>query len=345
MNLLIKGIYTLIIAFVLCIFVCPVLIPFLHRLKFGQTVRDDGPHTHLQKTGTPTMGGLAFLAAFVLSAIFAILIASVVGYFMLSQGKNDLWHGTQVEIARYWGTILLAVSFGIIGFVDDYIKVVKKRSLGLKPMQKIIGQLIICVLFMVYLNKSGVGTEIYIPFTGGKTWDLGILFIPFCIIAVLATVNGVNLTDGLDGLADGVTLIVCVFFTMCAYAAGNGIVTAGGAMIGGLLAFLIFNAYPAKVFMGDTGSLALGGFIVACAFILKMPLFILIAGIIYVVETLSVAIQVTVYKKTKKRVFKMAPLHHHFELSGWSETKVVTLFYVITAIACLVAFLGAQNIF
>lgn len=321
MNLLIKGIYTLIIAFVLCIFVCPVLIPFLHRLKFGQTVRDDGPHTHLQKTGTPTMGGLAFLAAFVLSAIFMT--------------------PTHETIA----VILVTIGFGLIGFIDDYIKVVKKRSLGLKPMQKIIGQLIICVLFMVYLNKSGVGTEIYIPFTGGKTWDLGILFIPFCIIAVLATVNGVNLTDGLDGLADGVTLIVCVFFTMCAYAAGNGIVTAGGAMIGGLLAFLIFNAYPAKVFMGDTGSLALGGFIVACAFILKMPLFILIAGIIYVVETLSVAIQVTVYKKTKKRVFKMAPLHHHFELSGWSETKVVTLFYVITAIACLVAFLGAQNIF
>ena len=321
MNLLIKGIYTLIIAFVLCIFVCPVLIPFLHRLKFGQTVRDDGPQTHLQKTGTPTMGGLAFLAAFVLSAIFMT--------------------PTHETIA----VILVTIGFGLIGFIDDYIKVVKKRSLGLKPMQKIIGQLIICVLFMVYLNKSGVRTEIYIPFTGGKTWDLGILFIPFCIIAVLATVNGVNLTDGLDGLADGVTLIVCVFFTMCAYAAGNGIVTAGGAMIGGLLAFLIFNAYPAKVFMGDTGSLALGGFIVACAFILKMPLFILIAGIIYVVETLSVAIQVTVYKKTKKRVFKMAPLHHHFELSGWSETKVVTLFYVITAIACLVAFLGAQNIF
>ena len=321
MNLLIKGIYTLIIAFVLCIFVCPVLIPFLHRLKFGQTVRDDGPQTHLQKTGTPTMGGLAFLAAFVLSAIFMT--------------------PTHETIA----VILVTIGFGLIGFIDDYIKVVKKRSLGLKPMQTIIGQLIICVLFMVYLNKSGVGTEIYIPFTGGKTWDLGILFIPFCIIAVLATVNGVNLTDGLDGLADGVTLIVCVFFTMCAYAAGNGIVTAGGAMIGGLLAFLIFNAYPAKVFMGDTGSLALGGFIVACAFILKMPLFILIAGIIYVVETLSVAIQVTVYKKTKKRVFKMAPLHHHFELSGWSETKVVTLFYVITAIACLVAFLGAQNIF
>lgn len=321
MNLLIKGIYTLIIAFVLCIFICPVLIPFLHRLKFGQTVRDDGPQTHLQKTGTPTMGGLSFLAAFALSAIF------------MTPNHETI------------AVILVTLGFGLIGFIDDYIKVVKKRSLGLKPMQKIIGQLIICALFMVYLNKSGVGTEIYIPFTGGKTWDMGMLFIPFCIIAVLATVNGVNLTDGLDGLADGVTLIICVFFTMCAYAAGNGIVTAGGAMIGGLLAFLIFNAYPAKVFMGDTGSLALGGFVVACAFILKMPLFILIAGIIYVVETLSVAIQVTVYKKTKKRVFKMAPLHHHFELSGWSETKVVTLFYIVTAIACLVAFLGAQNIF
>ena len=241
--------------------------------------------------------------------------------------------------------ILVTLGFGLMGFVDDYIKVVKKRSLGLKPMQKIVGQLIICALFIAYLYKSGVGTEIYIPFAGGKTWDLGILFIPFCIIAVLATVNGVNLTDGLDGLADGVTLIVAVFFTMCAYAAGSGIVTAGGAMIGGLLAFLIFNSYPAKVFMGDTGSLALGGFVVSCAFILKMPLFILIAGIIYVIETLSVAIQVTVYKKTKKRVFKMAPIHHHFELCGWKETKVVTLFYIITAIACLVAFLGAQKIF
>ena len=321
MNLLIKGIYTLIIAFMLGIFICPMLIPFLHRLKFGQTVRDDGPETHLKKTGTPTMGGISFLIAFALSAVFMT--------------------PTHETIA----VILVTLGFGLIGFIDDYIKVVKKRSLGLKPMQKIIGQLIVCDLFIFYLFKSGVGTEIYIPFAGGATLNLGLLYIPFCIVAVLATVNGVNLTDGLDGLADGVTLIVCVFFTMCAYAAGNGIVTAGGAMIGGLLAFLIFNAYPAKVFMGDTGSLALGGFVVACAFILKMPLFILIAGIIYVVETLSVAIQVTVYKKTKKRVFKMAPLHHHFELSGWSETKVVTLFYIITAIACLIAFLGAQKIF
>lgn len=321
MNLLIKGIYTLIIAFVLGVLICPVLIPFLHKLKFGQTVRDDGPQTHLQKSGTPTMGGLSFLIAFAAAAL--------------------IMSPTHETVA----VILVTLGFGLIGFIDDYIKVVKKRSLGLRPMQKIIGQLIICALFMAYLYRSGVGTAIYIPFGGGKTWNMGILFIPFCIIAVLATVNGVNLTDGLDGLADGVTLIVTVFFTMCAYAAGNGLVTAGGAMAGGLLAFLIFNSYPAKVFMGDTGSLALGGFVVACAFILKMPLFILIAGIIYVVETLSVAIQVTVYKKTKKRVFKMAPLHHHFELCGWKETKVVTVFYIVTAIACLIAFLGAQGMF
>ena len=316
-----NTILTLITAFVIGVIGCPILIPFLHRLKFGQTVRDDGPETHLKKMGTPTMGGLAFLLAFTIAAL--------------------IFKPTHETIA----VILFTLGFGIIGFVDDYIKVVKKRSLGLKPMQKIIGQLIICVLFLFYLHSTGIGTEIYIPFGGGATINLGILFIPFCIIAVLATVNGVNLTDGLDGLAGGVTLIVAVFFAVCAWAAGSGLVTAGGAMVGGLLAFLIFNKYPAKVFMGDTGSLALGGFVVSTAFILKMPLFILIAGIIYVVETLSVAIQVTVYKKTKKRVFKMAPLHHHFELSGWKETKVVAVFYLVTAIACLVSYLGARGIF
>ena len=330
MNLLIKGIYTLIIAFVLCIFVCPVLIPFLHRLKFGQTVRDDGPQTHLQKTGTPTMGGLAFLAAFVLSAIFMA--------------------PTHETIA----VILVTIGFGLIGFIDDYIKVVKKRSLGLKPMQKIIGQLIICVLFMVYLNKSGVGTEIYIPFTGGKTWDLGILFIPFCIIAVLATVNGVNLTDGLDGLADGVTLIVCVFFTMCAYAAGNGIVTTGGAMIGGLLAFLIFNAYPAKVFMGDTGSLTIGGIIAVFAIIIHKELLIPILCGVFLVENLSVILQRAYYKAgkrkgVKQRLFKRTPIHDHFRTSMsliepgctvkftkpdqlFHESKITVRFWIVTIV-------------
>lgn len=321
MNLIIKGIYTLILAFVIGVLVCPVLIPFLHRLKFGQTVRDDGPQAHLKKNGTPTMGGIAFLLAFTAATV--------------------IMKPTYEAIA----VLIVTLGFGFIGFIDDYIKVVKKRSLGLKPMQKIVGQMLVCSLFMYYLFKTGIGTAVYIPFSGGKLWDLGIFFIPFAFIAILGTVNGVNLTDGLDGLSDGVTLIVSVFFTMCAYAAGNGIVTAGGAMIGGLLAFLIFNAYPAKVFMGDTGSLAMGGFVASCAFILKMPMFILIAGVIYFVETLSVMIQVTVYKKTKKRVFKMAPIHHHFELSGWSETKVVTLFYIVTAMACLVAYLGCQGIY
>lgn len=321
MNLIIKAIYTLILAFVIGVLVCPVLIPFLHRLKFGQTVRDDGPQAHLKKNGTPTMGGIAFLLAFTAATI--------------------IMKPTHEAIA----VLLVTLGFGFIGFIDDYIKVVKKRSLGLKPMQKIIGQLIVCALFLYYIYASGIGTAVYVPFSGGKLWDLGVLFIPFAVIAILGTVNGVNLTDGLDGLSDGVTLIVSVFFTLCAYAAGNGIITAGGAMIGGLLAFLIFNAYPAKVFMGDTGSLAMGGFVASCAFILKLPIFILIAGVIYFAETLSVMIQVSVYKRTKKRVFKMAPLHHHFELSGWGETKVVTLFYVVTALACLVAYLGCQGIY
>lgn len=321
MNLLIKGIYTLIIAFVLGVLICPVLIPFLHRLKFGQTVRTDGPQTHLQKNGTPTMGGISFLAAMTVSTL------------VMKPSMDAIV------------VVLVTLGFGVVGFLDDFIKIAKKRSLGLTPKQKLAGQLVVAVLFTAYLIKTR-GTGIFIPFTGGKLWDMGIiLYAPFCIVAMLATVNGVNLTDGLDGLSDGVTLIVTAFFTMCAYAAESGLVPVGGAMAGGLLAFLIFNSYPAKVFMGDTGSLAMGGFVVSFAFMLKMPLFILIAGIIYVVETLSVAIQVTVYKKTKKRVFKMAPLHHHFELCGWKETKVVRVFYIVTAIACLIAFLGTDGMF
>ncbi|MCD8035856.1 MAG: phospho-N-acetylmuramoyl-pentapeptide-transferase [Clostridiales bacterium] len=315
------GIYALIIAFVLGVLICPILIPFLHKLKFGQTVRDDGPQSHLQKNGTPTMGGISFLAAMTIAALVMKPSLDAVA------------------------VILVTLGFGVVGFLDDYIKIAKKRSLGLTPKQKIAGQLIVAVLFAIYLVATK-GTDIYIPFMGGKLWHMGVvLYVPFCIIAMLATVNGVNLTDGLDGLSDGVTLIVTAFFTLCAYAAGSGIVTVGGAMAGGLLAFLIFNSYPAKVFMGDTGSLAMGGFVVSVALLLKMPLFILIAGIIYVVETLSVAIQVTVYKKTKKRVFKMAPLHHHFEMCGWKETKVVRVFYIVTAIACLIAFLGTEGMF
>ncbi|WP_331654185.1 phospho-N-acetylmuramoyl-pentapeptide-transferase [Anaerotignum sp. MB30-C6] len=328
MGSLEQAVYAIIISFVVGVILCPVMIPMLHRLKFGQNVRDDGPQSHLLKQGTPTMGGIAFLIAFAVAAAF----------FM--KGNQD---GTVI--------LLVTVCYGIIGFLDDYIKVVKKRSLGLKAMQKILLQLIVTGAFCWYMFQSGIGTEVFIPFGNGATINLGILFVPFLFVAVLGTVNGVNLTDGLDGLAGGVTLIVAAFFAIVAWASGSSVAPICGAIIGGLLAFLIFNSYPAKVFMGDTGSLALGGFVAATAFILKMPIFILIVGFIYLLESISTMLQVGYFKLTKrkygagKRLFKMAPYHHHLEQSGWRETKVVTLFYVATAMLCLIGFLGCQNIF
>ena len=323
MEQLVQGIYAIIISFVIGVILCPIIIPILHKMKYGQTERDDGPQSHLKKQGTPTMGGIA------------ILIAFCGGSFFFLKGNYD---GIAI--------VLVTLGFGIIGYIDDYIKVVKKRSLGLKPMQKIIGQLVITGAFACYLHAWGVGSELLIPFTRGMTVDLGILFVPFLIVAVLGTVNGVNLTDGLDGLASGVTLIVAVFFMLVSWGAGSGISPVCGSVIGALLAFLIFNAYPARVFMGDTGSLALGGFVASVAFLLKMPIFIVIVGFIYLLESVSVMIQVLYFKKTGgKRFFKMAPIHHHFELCGWSETKVVTVFYIVTTILCLIAFLGCRYLF
>ncbi len=316
------SVYAIIIAFILGMIFCPLLIPFLHRLKYGQMVRDDGPESHLKKSGTPTMGGIAILAAFFVTSI------------LFSKENPD---GVAV--------MLVTMGFGAIGFLDDYIKVVKKRSLGLRAYQKIVFQLIVTVVFGVYMYKRNIGTAVLIPFTNGFTLDLGVIFWLFFVVVMLGSVNGVNLTDGLDGLASGVTLIVAAFFMIVSWAAGSGITVICGAVIGSLFAFLIFNSYPAKVFMGDTGSLALGGFVASTALILKMPVFILLVGIIYLVESVSVILQVAWYKKTKKRIFKMAPIHHHFELSGWSETKVVTVFYIITALMCLVAFLGSKYMF
>ncbi|MEA4816026.1 MAG: phospho-N-acetylmuramoyl-pentapeptide-transferase [Lachnospiraceae bacterium] len=305
--------------------ICPFIIPVLTKLKFGQTEREDGPESHLRKGGTPTMGGIAILISFFITSLIFIFTA---------EERTD---GIAV--------LMFTMGFGIIGFIDDYIKINKKRSLGLRAYQKIIGQAIITVLFAFYIYKSGIGTEILIPFTKGKMLDLGVLYVPFLFIVVLGTVNGVNLTDGLDGLASGVTMIVAAFFMLTAWAAGSPVMYIAASAIGSLLSFLIFNSYPARVFMGDTGSLALGGFVAASALILKMPLFILIVGFIYLIETISVIIQVGYYKKTKKRFFKMAPIHHHFELSGWSETKVVALFYIVTAFVCLIGFLGCKYMF
>lgn len=323
MGSLEQAIYAIMIAFVLGVALCPVFIPLLHRLKYGQTERDDGPESHLKKQGTPTMGGIVILAAFAAASLLFV------------KGNTD---GLAV--------LLVTLGFGVIGFIDDYIKVVKKRSLGLRAWQKLVGQLVISVIFIWYIYRIGLGTEILIPFTQGRTIDLGVFYIPFLIVAMLGTVNGVNLTDGLDGLAGGVTLIVATFFMLAAWGAGSYIVPICGAVMGSLLAFLIFNAYPARIFMGDTGSLALGGFVASCAFLLRMPIFIVIVGFIYLLESLSVMLQVAYFKKTGgKRIFKMAPIHHHFELCGWSETKVVTVFYITTALLCLIGFLGCKYLF
>lgn len=313
-----KAVYAVLTAFLLNIVISPIIIPYLQKLKLGQYVRDDGPDTHLQKAGTPTMGGVIILFSMVITGlIFAI--------------NNKEVH-----------TVLFAViGFGIIGFMDDYIKVVKKRSLGLKPGQKLIGQFIIAIIFGLLLKYYLlIDTNILLPFSGGKEIELGWLYFPFLIFGVLGTVNAVNLTDGLDGLASGVTVIVATFFAAVSWGMQSNLLPITAAAMGSLFGFLIFNTYPAKVFMGDTGSLALGGFVVSVAFILKMPLFILIVGVIYVIENLSVIIQVGYYKMTKKRVFKMAPIHHHFELSGWPETKIVTVFCIITAMMCLIGLIA-----
>lgn len=318
-----ETILAIIIAFAISAILCPIVIPFLHKLKFGQQVRLDGPQAHLKKQGTPTMGGLVILAAIVITSLFYM--------------KN---------YPKIIPVLFMTVGFGIIGFLDDYIKIVMKRSEGLNPIQKLIGQFVITGIFVWYLIHSGeVGTSILIPFTGGFEHgyyvNLGILFIPFVFFVVLGTDNGVNFTDGEDGLCTSVTILVATFLTIVAIGENSGISPITGAVVGSLLGFLLFNVYPAKVFMGDTGSLALGGFVASSAFMMQMPLFIPIIGLIYLVEVLSVIMQVSYFKATKgKRIFKMAPIHHHFELCGWSETRVVAVFSTVTALLCLVAYLG-----
>ena len=312
-------IVAVLISFGISAVLCPIVIPLLHRLKFGQQVRQEGPKEHLKKQGTPTMGGVMFLGAIVVTSLFYI--------------------GRYPELVP---VLFVTVGFGIIGFLDDFIKIVMKRSEGLNPVQKLILQLVIAGIFTFYCMKNpAIGTEIILPFTDGKTVDLGWFFIPFCIFVMLGTDNGVNFTDGLDGLCSSVTVMVATFFTVVALGNNNGISPVCAAVVGSLMGFLLFNVYPAKVFMGDTGSLALGGFVSAAAFMLRMPIFIVIVGLIYLVEVVSVIIQVTYFKSTGgKRFFKMAPIHYHFELCGWSETQIVALFSIITALLCLVAYIG-----
>ncbi|MBR5046989.1 MAG: phospho-N-acetylmuramoyl-pentapeptide-transferase [Eubacterium sp.] len=306
------------IAFLVTQILGPGMLKYLHRLKFGQFIREDGPESHLKKSGTPTMGGILILVGLLAGCIFYV-----------------------VSFPAILPVLLVTFGFALIGFADDYIKVVMKRNLGLTEIQKMLGQLIVAVAFGIYMIKfSGMGTDIIIPFLSGRTVDLGIFYLPFLIFVVLGTVNGSNFTDGLDGLASTVTAVIALFLTVIAVAQNTGLEPVTGAMIGALLGFLCFNTHPAKVFMGDTGSLALGGFVVSACFMLKIPLFLPIIAFIYFVEVLSVIIQVGYYKKTKKRVFRMAPIHHHFELGGWPETKVVSMFMITTALLCLIGLLA-----
>lgn len=312
-------VFPIVVAFLISAVTGPFIIPFLHRLKVGQTVRNEGPEAHLKKNGTPTMGGIMILFAIVMTSLFYVK-----------------------DYPKIIPILFLTLGFGMIGFLDDYIKVVLKRSMGLRAWQKLVLQFVVTGVFAWYLvNYTDVSLAMKIPFWQGHYLDFGIWNIPILFFIVIGTVNGTNFTDGLDGLASSVTVVVAAFFTVVAIGTGSGIEPVTCAVIGALLGFLLFNVYPAKVFMGDTGSLALGGFVAAAAYMMQMPIFIAIVGFIYLVEVLSVIIQVTYFKLTHgKRIFKMAPIHHHFELCGWSETRVVTVFSIVTALLCLIALMG-----
>lgn len=311
-------------AFGISVLLSPAVIPFLRKLKVGNTERSDGVQSHLKKTGTPTMGGLIMLIAILVTSLFYL--------------------GSYPRIIP---VLFLTLGFGLIGFLDDYLKVVLHRSDGLLPGQKMLGQILVTTVFIVYLWVMDSSLlEVRIPFSGGYVLSglwVKIAATPVAYFAVIGTVNGVNLTDGLDGLATGVTSMVAVFFTVASIALGGGVEPVTAAVTGALLGFLLYNVYPAKVFMGDTGSLALGGFVAGAAYMMKLPLFIPLVGLVYVVEVLSDIIQVTYFKKTGgKRFFKMAPIHHHFELCGWSETRIGAVFTVTTALLCLIAAAGLQ---
>ena len=307
-----------IVSFAISALLGPIVIPFLRRLKVGQTERKE-LESHLKKNGTPTMGGLMILASIIITSVFYVK-----------------------DYPKIVPILFMTVGFGVIGFLDDYLKVVLRRSDGLLAWQKMLCQIVVTTVFAVYMGcYSDVPLTMLIPFSGGKYLDLGWGAFPVLYLAVIGTVNGTNFTDGLDGLASSVTIMVATFFSVVAIGTNAGIAPITCAVAGALLGFLLFNVYPASVFMGDTGSLALGGFVVSAAYMMQMPLFIVIVGLIYLVEVLSVIIQVTYFKKTGgKRIFRMAPIHHHFELGGWSETRVVAVFSITTAILCMIALLG-----
>lgn len=316
MYLIVGGAIALVLSLVLGMFV----IPALRRLKFGQEIREEGPAWHAAKSGTATMGGVIFIIS-----IAAALIITLA------------WSpGSLMDIGLI---LLMSLVFGAIGFVDDFIKVVKKRNLGLTAAQKFGMQFLAALVFATVVALFGsAGTVIEIPFSQTEV-DLGWLYIPFVIFVMLATVNSVNLTDGLDGLATTVTMVVALFYLLVSLRVDNNAVALFAAvLLGALAGFLFYNWKPAKVFMGDTGSLFLGGAVCGMAVMLKQPITLLIVGFVYVMETLSVIMQVTSYKMTGKRIFKMSPIHHHFEMCGWGEVKIVCVFSLVTLILCAIMY-------
>ena len=314
----------LLLSFAITIVFGTIVLPILKKLKVGQIERDDGPASHLKKQGTPTMGGIIM--------IIAIIVAVTGSYIFLSVTGNE-------ELGKkLLPSLLITIGFGMIGFIDDFKKLVLKNTEGLKPSYKMLGLLIIAVIYVLFLIQGlKIGTDTYIPILKMYINIPMFIYIPLAIIVILATTNAVNLTDGIDGLSSSVSAIIITCLTVIGI--GNQVYEVsifGSIVIGAVLGFLIFNLHPAKVFMGDTGSLMLGGVISGLALYLKMPLLLLVIAIIPVLETLSVILQVAYFKKTGNRIFKMAPLHHHFELSGWKENKVVVVFSLITLVVCFV---------
>lgn len=313
------SILSVLTAFTITALTAPFVIPLLRKIKCSQTVRMDGPGTHLKKNGTPTMGGILIL--------FSVVVTSLI--FL-------------EDYPKVAPILFLTLGFGFIGFLDDYIKVICNRADGLSAWQKMLGQLAVTAVFGYYLmSDADVSLAMRVPFLSGTYLDFGSWNLMVMFLVILGTVNGTNFTDGLDGLAGSVTLIVAVFFTVVAIGTESGIEPITCAVTGALMGFLLFNVHPASVFMGDTGSLALGGFVAACAYMLQMPLYIAVVGVVYLVEVLSVILQVVFYKVSGgRRIFRMAPLHHHFELCGWSETRIVAVFSILTALMCLVGLMG-----
>jgi len=328
--MVIQFIISFIISLAVTVAAALVLIPLLRRAKVGQSIQEDGPVWHSNKEGTPTMGGIVFIAGIIAACLIA--------------GFNQMKEGNYTHIY----IMLFAVIYALIGFLDDYEKLKKKQNLGLKAIQKFTLQLVVAVVFIFIMQITGsLTTSVYIPFLNVTFEIHPILYYLFAAFVIVGTVNAVNITDGVDGLSSGVTIPVAVFFTVIAFLAkdpASGVMSA--AITGGLVGFLIFNFYPAKVFMGDTGSLFLGGAVCALAFSMDMPLILVLVGFVYFIETLSVIIQVSYFKLTKgKRIFKMAPIHHHFEMCGWSEYKIFAVFTTVSSIFVLIAYLAVMKRF